>query len=483
MTEEHFRSTVAPVIAGSERTTQGAPLSAASEGAGGRSLLLVATMMGIMLVTLDVSVVNVAVEDMQASLRIGIEGLQWVLNVYTLAYAVFLLSAGALGDRIGPRATFLLGFAVFTASSLACGLAPSYPMLLASRLAQGIGAALLVPSAMSLLRQAYPDPSQRASAIGLWAGAGSFALAAGPVIGGALITAFGWRSIFLVNMPLGLLGVWFTLRNAPQPERVHRHPIDLAGQLTAAAMLACLTGAITQGNRLGWTSMPITAALLAAPLLAAGLIVIEARSAHPMMPLALFRSRSFSAASYVGFAANVAFYGMVFVFSLFFQSVQGRSPLATGLAFVPMTGIIMLVNVSAGRLNTRFGARGTMMMGLALASAGYLASLAVDAHATLITLGPAFLLIGGGIAMVVPSLMIAALAGMSSDRAGIGSGVHNAARQVGGAMGVALFGSLVSSAGSDGFVTGLRVAILIAAGTLASAFAVTFVFVPKIKRL
>jgi DHA2 family methylenomycin A resistance protein-like MFS transporter len=445
------------------------------------AFVLAAAMMGIVLVTLDVSVVNVAIEALRTSFGVRIDGLQWVLNVYTLAYAMFLLSAGALGDRIGARATFLLGFAIFTLSSVGCGLAPSFAILLLARLLQGLGAALLVPSAMALLQRAFPDPRKRASAIGLWAGAGSFALAGGPVIGGALIAYFGWRSIFLINLPIGVIGIWLTLRHAPHPVHTTRHPLDLPGQLSGAALLACLTGAITQASALGWTNMWIVGGLAAALVLGAVFLAIEAHSTHPMMPFDLFRSHGFSAAIYVGFVANFAFYGLIFVFSLFFQTVQAKSALATGLAFVPMTAVIMIVNVGAGRLNARFGVRPTMLIGLVLAAAGYLAMLSVNAASSYAALAPAFILAGTGMALAVPSLMTAALAGMNPARAGIGSGVLNASRQVGGAIGVALFGSIIGAIGAGGFIAGLHISVALAGAALLSAALVAFLFVPHME--
>lgn len=443
------------------------------------SMVLTAAMMGVVLVTLDVSVVNVALESLRASFGVRIGGLQWVLNIYTLAYAVFLLSAGALGDRIGARGTFLLGFVVFTGCSVACGLAPSFAALLVARLLQGVGAALLVPSAMALLHRAFPDPGERASAIGLWAGAGSFALAGGPVVGGALIAYFGWRSVFLINLPIGLVGIWLTLRHAPRPVRTISRPLDLPGQIMGAVTLACLTGAITQASALGWTNPWIVGGLLATAFGGVAFLRIEARSAHPMMPLELFRSRSFSAGSLVGFVANLVFYGLVFVFSLFFQSVQAKSAFATGLAFVPMTAVIMVVNVCAGRLNARFGVRPAMIAGLIVAAAGYLAMLPVDVASSYWALAPAFVLAGSGIALTVPSVMAAALTGTDAGRAGIGSGVLNAARQVGGAIGVALFGSILGTSAGDRFVGGMRISIALAVGALIAAAAVAAFYLPR----
>lgn len=442
------------------------------------TLVLLAAMLGVVLVSLDVSVVNVALSSMSASLGIGVEGLQWILNVYTLAYAICLLSAGALSDRLGARATFLLGFATFTGSSLACGLAPSFAVLLAARTVQGIGAALLVPSAMALLQHAYPDARQRARAVGLWAGAGSFALAAGPVLGGALVGHAGWRSIFLINLPLGLIGGWLSRRYAPRSERSAKRGTDLAGQFVAAVALTCFTGALTQAGALGWGHPLTLGGFIAGGVLFAAFLAIEARAAQPMMPLGLFGSPTFSTALLVGMVVNLVYYGLVFVFSLFFQTVQGKSALATGLAFVPLTALIMVVNIIAGNLIGRFGLRPVMLAGLAVATVGYVAMLSIQARSSYAVIAPTFIVAGIGIALAVPAVMTAALSGTLPGRTGTGAGVVNTARQVGGAIGVALFGSIIGATGPDGFVLGLHFVIAIAGAALALAFLVVLAFMP-----
>lgn len=445
------------------------------------TLILVAAMMGVVLVSLDVSVVNVAIKAMAASFHVGIEGLQWVLNIYTLSYAVCLLSAGALGDRFGHRASFMLGFAIFTASSLGCGVAPSYWFLLAARLAQGIGAALLVPSAMAIIRLAYTEPGARTAAIGLWAGAGSLALAAGPVLGGALIVSLGWRSIFLINLPVGVIGLWLTARHAPRTLLTTRRPLDLMGQIFGAAMLACVTGAVSRAGEYGWTTPLTLAGLIAGSGLAAALLVFEATSDHPMMPPSLFVNSDFSCATYVGLVVNFAFYGLIFVFSLFFQTVQGRSALETGIAFASMTGVIVIVNVLVGRISDRYGLRRTMVTGLSFAILGYVATTTIEPVSSIASLVPAFLLVGIGIALTVPSLMAAALTGMAPERVGIGAGVHNAARQIGGALGVALFASFIASDRGH-VVDGMRLCIVIAIAALGSALLATIFFISKERR-
>ncbi|MBP2297335.1 MFS transporter [Azospirillum picis] len=442
------------------------------------TLVLVSAMMGVVLVSLDVSVVNVALEALRQSFDVQIDGLQWILNIYTLVYAVLLLSAGALSDRIGARATFLLGFLFFTLSSAACGLAPSFGILLAARAVQGVGAALLVPSAMALLQHTYPDPRRRARAVGLWAGAGSLALAGGPVLGGALIAHVGWRSIFLINLPFGLIGACLSLRYAPRIGQALKRGADPGGQIVAAMALTGFTGALTQAGALGWSHPLILAGLIAGGVLFAAFLAIEARSPHPMMPLELFRNPGFSTALFVGMVINFVYYGLVFVFSLFFQMVQGKSALATGLAFVPLTALIMVVNVIAGTLIGRFGVRPVMLAGLTVAAIGYVAMLSIQAGSSYAAIAPTFIAAGVGIALTVPSIMTAALSGASPARAGIGAGVLNSARQIGGAIGVALFGSILGAMGPDRFVLGMHISIALTGAALVAALLVALAFIP-----
>lgn len=442
-------------------------------------MVLAAATTGVILVSLDVSVVNVAIHALQRSFRTGIDDLQWIVSLYTLAYAVFLLSAGALSDRFGPRSVFLSGSVVFTLASLACGTAPSLPLLLLARAVQGVGAALLVPSSMAILQLAYPEAVQRARAVGLWAGAGSLALAAGPLVGGALIDVLGWRMIFLINVPIGAIGVWLTLRYAPRVELTRSRAVDLAGQIAATLTLGCLiftlieTGSGHLGG--GWT---ILGFLLSGACLLA-LLIIEVRTAEPMIPLAIFQSRIFTVATVVGMIINLVFYGLIFVFSLFFQTVQQRSAFDTGVVFLPMTALIMLVNILAGRLIGRFGVRAILLSGLFLAAIGYGAMLFIDATTIYLWIIPSFALAGIGIALTVPAVMTVALDDTHSGRTGIASGILNASRQVGGAIGVAAFGSIVSANGPSRFVQAMHLSVGVATLLLVAAFFAVLTAMPK----
>ena len=429
---------------------------------------LAAAALGFVVVLLDVSVVNVALDALRQEFATDVAGLQWVINAYTLVFAALLLTSGALGDRLGARRIFLAGFLVFTVASAACrperqpGDADRRP------LGPGLGAALLVPNSLAMLQQAFPDREQRSRAVGWWGAFGGVSLAAGPVLGGMLVTHMGWRSIFLINLPIGLIGIHLTLRHVAAHGGARRRGLDWRGRARPS----------WHWPRLPWPDRSRPARLDAragARLVGGGrrhpgLHLIEARGRSPMLPLELFKVSTFAVASLAGVIVNFAYYGLIFVFSLFFQVQQQLSPQLTGLAFLPMTIVLMAVNVLAGRLITRLGARVLMVLGwpgggrLWLADAGQrgrqlLAAGRADAdggqrhrpdgadhdqrHAV----------IGGRLP------------------AGIASGVLNSARQVGGMLGVAVFGYLLRDTEPQAFMRGMHLSIGIAVALLLAASA------------
>lgn len=440
---------------------------------------LVSAGLGFVVVLLDVSVVNVALETLRVNFGTDIAGLQWVVNAYTLVFAALLLTSGALGDRIGAKRVFVAGFGIFTMASLACGLAPSLASLVAARIVQGLGAALLVPSSLMLLQQAFPDPVQRSRAVGWWGAAGGIALAAGPVLGGLLIAHVGWCGIFLINLPIGALGLALTLRHAPDAVAKAGRGLDLPGQLAAILALASLTAALTQASRLGWTHPWVCGGVALSLASAAAFYWLEQRSKMPMLPLSLLRSATFSIATAVGLVVNFAYYGLVFVFSLFFQTIQQLSPQQTGLAFLPMTAILMVMNIVAGRLVTRIGTRALMVAGLALASLGYLLLLRVGADRDYPAMVVPMLLAASGIALVVPTMTNATLSSVDAAQAGIASGVLNSARQIGGMLGVAVCGFLVRDTEPVLFLHGMRVSLALAVVLLAAGGVLSYLGLNK----
>ncbi|WP_342242054.1 MFS transporter [Inquilinus sp. OTU3971] len=442
-----------------------------------RAARLAALSLGVVVVQIDVTVVNVALDQIQELMQGGVAGLQWVVNGYTLAFASLLLTGGALGDRFGARRLYLAGFALFTLASLACGLAPTGTVLIAARVAQGLGGALLMPCSLALVAHAYHDPGERMRAIGIWAGAGGMAMVAGPVVGGVLVALFGWRSIFLINLPIGAIGLWLTLRFVTETEGRHNRALDLPGQVLAIVALVALTGSIIEGEPLGWAHPLVLGGAALFLMAGIGFLLVESHSRAPMMPLGLFRHPVFSAVSLIGFLLNAGYYGSTFLLSLYFQGPLGLSPLLTGLAFVPMTGLIAFINVFAGRIAARYGARLPMVAGLCVAVAGFAALALVLTPATDYGgLWWTLLLIGCGTALTVPPMTAALLATVDRARSGIASGVLNSLRQTGGALGVAVLGAI---GGGGMSVEGMRLAMALSGGVLILALMAAVVLVRK----
>jgi MFS transporter, DHA2 family, methylenomycin A resistance protein len=424
-------------------------------------LALLATSLGFAIICLDVTVVNVALRRIQQTLASDSAQLEWVLNAYTLAFASLLLSAGALGDRLGARRVFVAGFAVFTLASLACGLTSSAVALIAARTAQGVGAALCVPSSLSLLSAVFPDAKSRAKAVSIWAGTAALALGAGPLMGGLLVSLFGWRSIFLINLPFGALGIWLTLAYAPDTLRNPARQLDPAGQLSAAAALVALTFAVVEGGRYGWASPRVLTSIAGFVVFGLVFVLVERHQRQPMLPLSLLRIPAVIASSFTGMALSFGYYGLMFAMSLFFQRVWHYSPLATGLAFLPMTAVVTVANLVSGALTARFGHRLPMVLGQALAAVGFFSLGWIGSGTAYLMITGPLLAIGVGVALAVPSINTAVLAHVDAGFTGIASGVLNTARQIGGALGVGVFGALVSGA-EDGMIRGLRVAVIVA---------------------
>ena len=415
------------------------------------------------MVILDVQIVNVALPTIQREFGATVAGLQWIVDGYALVFAALLLTAGSLGDQLGARGVSLVGLATFTLASMLCGLAPTLWMLQLMRAVQGIGAAVLVPTSLALLSHAFPDASARARAVGLWASMGGLGGVMGPVIGGLLAGTLGWRSIFLVNVPVGALAFVLTRRCVQAAPRLPGQGIDVPGQIAGALTLALLTFACIEGNPLGWRSPLIVIALLGCVLFLALFIRRERRVARPMLPLHLFANRSFSAANAVGAVLNFGYYGQIFLLSLYFQQLRGYSPALAGLALLPETGMVAATAVVSGRLSGRAGPRLPMLIGLGVGAAGFFGLLAVAGGATsYAALCVLLLLVGGGTALTLPATTVAVIEAVPRNRAGVASAVLNAGRQVGGVLGVAILGSLVSR--QSQFLPGMRIALGLAGG-------------------
>ncbi|GAA3425015.1 MFS transporter [Streptosporangium nondiastaticum] len=443
----------------------------ASQGARRRTaapkLILATTFMGIFLLNLDAMAMNVALPGIGRALGGGTAGLQWIVDAYTLMFAALLLSAGTLSDRVGASRAFGVGVAVFTVASAACGLAPGLGELIAARLLQGSAAAIMLPSSLALVRQAFPDAAERVRAIALWTVGGAVAVAAGPVIGGVLSGTLGWRAIFAVNLPVGVatLAVLTRVERSPRGSA----PLDPYGQLTAVIALAALTFGVIDGGENGFGEPVVLGCLGLAAVAAAAFVVIEARTAAPMVPLGLFRSRTVTASVVIGFVVNAVFYGLVFVLSLFFQDVLNLSAMSAGLMFLPMTAVIAGANLASARAAARFGPRTPIALGQAVVALAIFGLLWMDEGTGGAVVAVMLVPIGLGMGLVVPSLTAVLLNDIAADRAGTAAGILNSFRQTGGALAVAVLGTSVADRG--GFVVDLRVALCVAAVMLVATTA------------
>ncbi|WP_299014388.1 MFS transporter [uncultured Caulobacter sp.] len=400
---------------------------------------------GFFVTQLDVTIVNVALDAIGHTFGASTAQLQWVVDAYVLALAAMLLSAGAIGDRGGPRRAFVAGLVLFGLTSAACGLASDPLALIAARAAQGATGALLIPPSLALIAHAADgDARRRAAAVGWWTAAGGVSIAAGPVLGGLVVETVGWRWVFFVNLPVCLLGAVLTLAVAPATPAKPRVTLDLPGQALAVAAVSLLVGGLIEGGHRGWSGAPL-AALVAGLALALGFVLFERRAPHPAMPLNVFRQRPAWTALVVGSSLNFTYYGLIFVLGLYMLRALHWPPSKTGLAFLPLTATFIVSNLLSGGLVTRFGARMVTTGGLLIAACGYALTARLDAGSGLLEMLSGFALIPGGMGLAIPALTSGLLASVDRHDAGAASGALNACRQVGGAAGVAIFGALAGA--------------------------------------
>jgi EmrB/QacA subfamily drug resistance transporter len=426
---------------------------------------------GLFMIMLDNTVVNVALPAIQEDLGVGLSELEWIVTGYALTFAALMLTGGKLADLLGRRLIFVVGLAVFTASSLACGLAGSGDVLIAARIVQGAGAALMNPATLSIITATFP-PHQRGTAIGMWAGVSALALAIGPLVGGLLTQHASWHWIFFINVPIGLIAIaasFVLIDESRDTSEVQR--LDLPGLLASAIGLFSLTYGLIEGNTYGWTSARIVIAFAVAVLALVTFILLERHQRTPMLDLSLFRNRTFAGANAVMLLVALAMFGVFFFVSLYMQNILGYSAVQAGAAFLPMTLLIVLIAPLAGRTSDRFGSRWLMGAGMTLLATQLFYFSRLGLHESYWTLLPAMLIGGVGMASVMTPSAAAAMSGVPVDKAGVGSAVLNSARQVGGSVGIALIGAIIAhEAGGrrtpeafvDGFSTALVVASLIA---------------------
>jgi len=444
----------------------------------GRAVVAAATL-GSGMSLLDGTVVNVALRTIGEDLDADLAQLQWINNGYLLTLASLILLGGSLGDRYGRRRVFVVGTLLFAGASVLCGLAPSAEVLIVARLLQGVGGGLLTPGSLAMIQGVFA-PEERSPAIGAWSGLGSIAAAAGPLVGGLLIEYASWRWIFLINLPLALLTVWIAVRFVPET-RDPRPParFDYAGSALAMVALGATTYALIEwGDRM---ALPAVVVGLAA---AVGFLWVEARSSHPMMPLSMFRSRTFSAANGMTLLVYAALGAVLFFLVLQLQTVAGYGPLAAGLATLPITICMVLLASRGGRLSNRIGPRIPMTGGPIVMGVGTAWLVGVDADTTYwLDVMPALTVFGLGLALMVAPLTATVLAAAPDEVAGMASGVNNAVARTGSLLAVAALPPLVGLAGADYadpavFDAGFQTAMLICAGLLVLGGLLSWVAIP-----
>jgi EmrB/QacA subfamily drug resistance transporter len=433
--------------------------------------VIVATVLGSGMAFLDSTVVNIALPRIGTDLGIGLSGLQWTVNSYTLTLSGFLLLGGSLGDRYGRKRVFVIGVVWFAIASLLCAIAPSGVALIGARAIQGIGAALLTPGSLAIIEASF-RPEDRGAAIGAWSGLGGVTTAFGPFLGGWLVEAASWRLIFLINLPIAVAVIWVTTRHVPETRDEGMAPgIDVSGALLAALGLAGVIYALTEAGNKGWTAPVVIVTGLVGLVALAVFVVVQARSRHPMLPLDIFRSHQFTAANAVTFVVYGALGGSLFLLPIVLQRASGFSPLEAGTALVPLTIIMLLNSARAGRLAQRIGPRLPMTAGPLIAGVGVLLLTRVGAHANYVTdVLPGVAVFALGLSFTVAPLTATVLAAASEAHAGVASAVNNEVARVAGLVAVAALpiavGITASTYGNpakltDGFHTAVVVAGLL----------------------
>lgn len=419
--------------------------------------------MGYFMVILDATIVTVALPPIGKEFGSAgdLSGVQWVADGYTVVFAGLLLSTGSIGDKLGSRSAFQAGLGLFIVTSAGCGFAPSLWFLVVMRLLQGLAAALVVPTSLALIHASYEDKKDRAKAIGLWGGIGGLAAASGPVLGGLLVAAFDWRAVFYVNLPFGVLGLVLTARyvTAPRPKR--GAALDLPAQFLGIVALGAVAFGIIEAGHSGWTDPVVLGSLALFVLCGASFLLVEKRTADPMLPLGLFRNATFSSATAVGLFLNIGFYGQLFVISFYFQQYRHYAVLWAGLALLPQTAMAAVASTLGGRMTARTGPRTPMLLGLGPGAVGFVGLLLAGRTTPYLELVLPLAVIGFGTAFTMPAAVAAVVESAPAHRAGVASGVLNAARQVGSAVGVALLGALITP--TTGFINGMRIGSLISA--------------------
>ncbi|MFG2022419.1 MFS transporter [Streptomyces sp. NPDC048825] len=408
-----------------------------------RMLVLAICCMSLLIVSLDNTVLNVALPSMQRELHASTSGLQWTIDAYTLVLASLLTLAGSTADRIGRKRVFMAGLVVFTIGSVLCSLAPNLESLIAFRMVQAVGGSMLNPVAMSIITNTFTDPRERARAIGVWGGVVGISMAAGPLVGGLLVDSVGWRSIFWINLPVGLAALLLTFRYVPESRAPKARRPDPVGQLLVIALLGSLTYAIIEAPHSGAPKVIAFGTLALAALLS--LLWYEPRRAEPLIDLRFFRSAPFSGATVVAISAFAALGGFLFLSTLYLQNVRGLTALGAGLWMLPMAALTFVSAPLSGRLVGSRGPRLSLLVaGVAMTASGVLFA-AFEAETSNVTLVIGYVLFGLGFGFVNAPITNTAVSGMPRAQAGVAAAVASTSRQIGQTLGVAVIGAVLAA--------------------------------------
>jgi EmrB/QacA subfamily drug resistance transporter len=412
---------------------------------------LVAVAFGLFMIMLDNTVVNVALPSIERSLHLSVSELEWVVAGYALTFGAFMLTGGKLADLYGRRLIFVAGLVVFTGASLACGLATGATMLIAARVVQGLGAALMNPATLSIITVTFP-PRQRGMAIGIWAGVSALALAIGPLLGGIITERANWNWIFFINVPVGALAIAaaYAFISESRDTSQEQRP-DVPGLVSSAVGLFALSYGLIEANNYGWTSTRILAAFAIAAIALTAFVLLELHQRLPMLDLTLFRNKTFAGANTVMLLVGFAMFGVLFFVSLYVQQILGYSPIQAGAAFLPWTVLIVLLAPQAGRMSDRAGSRWLVAGGMTVLAGALFLFSRMSADESYWSMLPAMILGGIGMSAVMAPVTSTAMGSVPHDKAGVGSAVLNSMRQVGGSMGIAVLGAIVAQS-----VTGVR---------------------------
>jgi EmrB/QacA subfamily drug resistance transporter len=437
-----------------------------------RLAVLLICSMSLLIVGLDTTIVNVALPAIKRSLHASVSGLQWTIDAYTLVLASLLMLAGSTADRVGRKLVFQIGLAAFSLGSLLCAVAPNLGLLIAFRIVQAIGGSMLNPVAMSIIRNVFEDPRERAQAVGVWAAMVGLSMALGPVVGGALVDSASWRWVFLVNVPIGLVAIALTFTFVPESKAPRARKIDPVGQLLVIVCLATVTYGIIGGHDAGWTSAQTLLLFAVAAAALAGLIGYELKRQEPLLELRFFRSAPFSGASVIAVCAFASLGGFLFLNTLYLQTVRHYSPLDAGLCMLPMAATTIVFGPVSGRLVGRVGSRPSLVCsGIGMLAAALMLT-RITATTPLIYLEFAYLIFGIGFSLVNPPITNTAISGMPAAQAGVAAAIASTSRQVGMTLGVAAIGAVAQGAiGHGGLVAASRPAWWVLAALGASILA------------